>query len=83
MTPMLHTSPRASDPLVPEEKIFKGSTIYGRGSHIGHVTQMRRANFHSQYPLRLHLKHTALIDPVVSEEKTSDPAAGPLYNAWL
>ena len=31
-------------------------TIYGRGGHLGHVTQMSRTNFRSPYPLRLHTK---------------------------
>ena len=33
-------------PLVPEKKIFEGFFtiyIYGRGGHLGHVTQMSRA----------------------------------------
>ena len=31
-------------------------TIYGRGGHLGHVTQMPRTNFRSPYPRRLHIK---------------------------
>ena len=31
-------------------------TIYGPGSHFGHVTQMPRTNFRSPYPSRLHIK---------------------------
>ena len=31
-------------------------TIYGRGGHLGHVTQMPRTKFPSPYPRRLHIK---------------------------
>ena len=31
-------------------------TIYGRGGHLGHVTQMMRTNYGSPYPRRLHIK---------------------------
>ena len=31
-------------------------TIYGRGGHLGHVTQMPRTKFGSPYPRRLHIK---------------------------
>ena len=30
--------------------------FYGRGGHLGHVTQMLRTNFCSPYPWRLHTK---------------------------
>ena len=30
--------------------------IYGRGGHLGHVTQMPRTNIRSPYPRRLHIK---------------------------
>ena len=30
----------AIGPLALEKKIFKGFTIYGRGGHLGHVTQI-------------------------------------------
>ena len=53
---MLHTKFQISE-LV-REKIFdwfmgrflKGFTIYGRGGHLGHVTQMPRTSFCSHYP---------------------------------
>ena len=41
------------------EKIFEGFyhiRAYGRGGHLGHVTQMPRTNFRSLYPRRLHIK---------------------------
>ena len=43
--------------LVLEKKIFEGFfTIYGRGGHFGHVTQMPGTKFRSPYPRRLHIK---------------------------
>ena len=45
---------------VSEKMIFNGFYIflllYGHGGHLGHVTQMRRTNFCSHYPLRLFIK---------------------------
>ena len=38
------------------EKYFKGFTIYGRGGHLGHVTQMPRTNFRYPFQRRLHIK---------------------------
>ena len=42
-------------PLVPE-MIFEGITIYGRGDHLGHVTQIPRTNFSTPHPWRLNTK---------------------------
>ena len=54
---MLHTKFRENQPPVLERKIFeRGFTIYGRGSHLGHVTQMLRTKYRSPYPRRLHIK---------------------------
>ena len=39
-----------------EEDFLRVFTIYGRGDHLGHVTQMQRTKFHSPYPRRLHIK---------------------------
>ena len=39
-----------------EEYFLRVFTIYGRGGHLGHVTQMPRTNFRSPYPRRLHIK---------------------------
>ena len=41
--------------------------MYGRGGHLGHVTQMPRTNFRPPYPRRLHID-LALIGQVVFEE---------------
>ena len=30
--------------------------LYGRGGHLGHVTQMPRTKYRSPYPRRLHIK---------------------------
>ena len=43
-------------PPVLEKKSLRVFTIYGRGGHSGHVTQMPRAKFRSPYPRRLHIK---------------------------
>ena len=43
-------------------------TIYGRGSHLGHVTWTVWTNFRSPIPWRLHMKF-ALIGQAVSEKK--------------
>ena len=54
---MLHTKFREIGPPVLEKKIFEGFfTIYGRGGHLGHVTQMPRTKFRSPYPRRFHIK---------------------------
>ena len=51
------------------EKIFEGFFfIYGRVSHLDHVTQMARIQFRSPYPRRLHI-NLALIGKRVSEKK--------------
>ena len=54
---MLHTKFRENRPAGSGEKDFlRVFTIYGRGGHLGHVTQMPRTNFRSPYPRRLHIK---------------------------
>ena len=69
MSPMLHSKPKGYGPLVPERKIFKGFLSYmGMAATFDHVTQMRQANFHSLYPLRL-LVVFGFDWPRVSEEK--------------
>ena len=39
-----------------EKKILKVFTIYGRGGHLGHVTWIIYAIFHSYFPWRLQMK---------------------------
>ena len=54
---MLHTKFRENRPAGSGEEDFcRVLTIYGRGGHLGHVTQMRRTNFRSPYTRRLHIK---------------------------
>ena len=56
---MLHTVPSFIEigPPVPE-KIFEGIfTIYGRGSHLGHVTSIMSSDFHFLVPESFHKKY--------------------------
>ena len=54
---MLHIKFVEIHPSVLEKKIFlRVFTIYGRGGHLGHVTQISRTNFRSPYPWRFHIK---------------------------
>ena len=54
---MLHTKPQGHLPFGSgEEEFWRFFTIYGRGSHLGHVTQTPQTNFHSPIPLKLHMK---------------------------
>ena len=54
---MLHTKFRKNRPARSgEEDFLKGFTIYGRGGHLGHVTQISRSNFRPRYPGMLHIK---------------------------
>ena len=54
---MLHAKFRGNRPAGSrEEDFWRVFTIYGRGGHLGHVTQMLRTNFRSPYPSRLHIK---------------------------
>ena len=54
---MLHIKFRENRPAGSgEEDILKDLTIYGRGGHLGHVTQMPRTKYRSPYPRRLHIK---------------------------
>ena len=44
---MLHTKFRGNRSTSSQKKIFKGFfTIYGHGSHLGHVTSSIELNFH-------------------------------------
>ena len=53
---MLHTKPQDHCPFGSGEDFLRVFTVYGRGSHLGHVTQTPRTNFCSPIPLRLHMK---------------------------
>ena len=53
---------------VPEKKIFKVFfTIYGHGSHLGHVTSIMASDFHFLVPESFH-KKLVQIGKVVSEK---------------
>ena len=43
---MLHTKLMKIGPLVPEKKIFEVVLPHGRGSHLGHVTNIIFIDFH-------------------------------------
>ena len=66
---MLHTKFRENRPAGSgEEDFWRVFTIYGRGGHLGHVTQMPRTNFCS--PLPKEAPHKIwLIGQAVSEKK--------------
>ena len=54
---MLHTKFRGNWPAGSgEEDFLRVFTIYGRGSHLGHVTRMLLINFHFLVPESLHAK---------------------------
>ena len=54
---MLPAKPQGHWPFGSGEEDFrKVFTIYGRGGHLGHVTQTLRTKFCSLIPLRLHMK---------------------------
>ena len=56
-SPMLHTKFRENRPAGSgEEDFWRVFTIYGRGGHLGHVTQMPRTKYRSPYLRRLHIK---------------------------
>ena len=47
-----------------EEDFFKVFTIYGYGSHVGHVTQLICINFHSLFSLKLSYEFWFQIAPL-------------------
>ena len=47
---MLHTKFNGNRPAGSGEEIFKVSTIYGHGGHLGHVTSITLTNFHFLVP---------------------------------
>ena len=54
---MLHAKFRGNRPAgFRRRRFLKGFIIYGRGGHLGHVTQLPRTNFRSLYPRRLQIK---------------------------
>ena len=65
---MLHTKFRENGLAGSGEVFIRVFTIYGRGGHLGHVTQMPRTNFRSPYPRRLHLNLALIGQAVLREE---------------
>ena len=54
---MLHSKFRENRPIGSgEEDFLRVFTIYGRGGHLGHVTQMPRTKYRSPYSRRLHIR---------------------------
>ena len=53
---MLHIKFCENQPVGSGEDFLRVFTIYGRGGHLGHVTQMPRTKYPSPYPRRLHIK---------------------------
>ena len=54
---MLHTKFRGNWPAGSgEEDFLRVFTIYGRGSHLGHVTRIMLINFHLLVPESFHAK---------------------------
>ena len=51
-----------------EEDFFKVFTIYGHGSHVGHVTQLICINFHFLFSLKLSYTFLVQNCPTVFEE---------------
>ena len=55
---MLHTKFCGNRTTGSGEEDFRKAfyIIYGRGGHLGHVTQMLQTNFRYLYPRKLHIK---------------------------
>ena len=53
---MLHTKAQGHWSFGSGEDFWRVFTTYGRGGHLGHVTQTPWTNFRSPIPLRLHMK---------------------------
>ena len=65
---MLHTKFRGNRPAGSgEEDFLRVFTIYGRGGHLGHVTNIMSSDFHSMY-LKAFVKNLVQIVTVVSEK---------------
>ena len=52
---MLHTKFQGHWSIRFGDDFLKVFTIYGNGSHVGHVTQLICINFHSHSPLSFHM----------------------------
>ena len=64
---MLHTKFIGHQSIGSKEEVFlKVFTIYGHGTHLGHVTLFICRNFHSHSPISFHKKFGSK-DSIVSE----------------
>ena len=64
---MLHTKFRGNRPAGSGEDFLRVFTIYGRGSHLGHVTSIMSSDFHFHVP-ESFIKNLFRIGKVVSEK---------------
>ena len=55
-SPMLHAKFQDHRTYGSGERFLKVFTIYGHGSHLGHVAWTIYINFRSPFPRRLHMK---------------------------
>ena len=53
---MLHTKFHGNQPAGSGEDFLRVFTIYGRGSHLGHVTSMMSSDFHFLVSESVHKK---------------------------
>ena len=53
---MLHTKFRGNRSAGSREDFQRASTIYGHGSHLGHVTSIMSSDFHFLVPESFHKK---------------------------
>ena len=53
---MLHAMFRRNGPTGSGEDFQRVFIIYGRGSHLGHVTNVKLIHFHIMVPQNLHTK---------------------------
>ena len=56
---MLHTKFCENRPAGSEEDFSRVLTIYGHGSHLGHVTRIMLTNFHFLVPESFHTKFSS------------------------
>ena len=65
---MLHTMFQGHQSISSREEDFLIFSIYGHGSHLGHVTQLIYTNFHYHSPISFHMNFGSN-HPTVSEKK--------------
>ena len=71
-----------------EEDFWRVFTIYGRGGHLGHVTQMPWTNLRYPYPMGLHIKFGFAwpsgfgVEDVWKSERTDDDGRRRRTDDW-